>query len=382
MKKIVIIGASDFQKPLIIKAKEMGFETHVFAWKCGDEGETIADYFYPISITEKEVIYSVCKMIRPDAITTIGSDLAVITVSYVAGKLGLIANDYKNHLKCTNKYEMRKAFAKKGIAVPKYEKIGNIDELNNCTFPKIVKPTDRSGSRAISLVNNKEELEVAINNAVYYSFEKKAIVEDVIEGDREYSCETVSFKGKHRIIAVTKKFTTGFPSCIETGHLQPSDLSKNEINKLKKLIPMALDSLNVKYGASHTEFKITSNGDIYIIEIGARMGGDCIGSHLVKLSTGYDFVKMTVDIATGKKPDFHKEKNYKYALIKFIFSKEDIKKVNNIVNKYPNILIEKSEIQDMNHKITDSSTRFGYYIFAFNSEEILKYIINEVGLYE
>ena len=39
MKKIVIIGANDFQNQLILKAKEMGFETHVFAWQDGSIGE-------------------------------------------------------------------------------------------------------------------------------------------------------------------------------------------------------------------------------------------------------------------------------------------------------------------------------------------------------
>ena len=38
MKKIVIIGANDFQRPLIQKAKEMGYETHVFAWREGAVG--------------------------------------------------------------------------------------------------------------------------------------------------------------------------------------------------------------------------------------------------------------------------------------------------------------------------------------------------------
>lgn len=39
MKKFAIIGASEFQNPLILKAKEMGFETHVFAWADDDIGE-------------------------------------------------------------------------------------------------------------------------------------------------------------------------------------------------------------------------------------------------------------------------------------------------------------------------------------------------------
>ena len=87
MKKIVIIGANDFQKPLILKAKEMGYETHVFAWREGATGAEDADYFYEISIVEKDEILKICQKIQPDAVATIGSDLANITVQYLAEKL-------------------------------------------------------------------------------------------------------------------------------------------------------------------------------------------------------------------------------------------------------------------------------------------------------
>ena len=72
MKKIVIIGANDFQKPLIQKAKEMGYETHVFAWREGAAGAEDADFFYEISITEKDQILDICRKIQPDAVATIG----------------------------------------------------------------------------------------------------------------------------------------------------------------------------------------------------------------------------------------------------------------------------------------------------------------------
>ena len=64
MKKIVIIGANDFQNQLILKAKEMGFETHVFAWQDGSIGEKTADYFYPISIVETDAILEKCREIQ------------------------------------------------------------------------------------------------------------------------------------------------------------------------------------------------------------------------------------------------------------------------------------------------------------------------------
>ena len=92
MKKIAIIGANDFQNPLILKAKEMGYETHVFAWREGAPGEETADYFYPISIVEREKILEECRRIRPAAVISIGSDLAMLTVNYVAGELGLVCN--------------------------------------------------------------------------------------------------------------------------------------------------------------------------------------------------------------------------------------------------------------------------------------------------
>ena len=62
-KNLAIIGASYLQLPLIQKAKEMGYTTHVFAWLANDVGEKEADYFYPISIIEKEQILEKCREI-------------------------------------------------------------------------------------------------------------------------------------------------------------------------------------------------------------------------------------------------------------------------------------------------------------------------------
>ncbi len=114
-EKLIIIGAGDFQKKLIVKAKQRGMETHVFAWRAGDAGEQEADYFYPISITEKEQILEKCKEIEPVGITSIASDLAVVAVNYVAEKMNLIGNGIESSLITTNKYDMRKALKKKEI---------------------------------------------------------------------------------------------------------------------------------------------------------------------------------------------------------------------------------------------------------------------------
>ena len=379
MKKIVIIGANSFQNPLILKAKEMGYETHVFAWQDGSIGERTADYFYPISIVEKDEILEKCREIQPDAVVTIASDLANITVQYVAARLGLPSNSDENILISTNKYAMRQAFMDNGVASPKFAKVSEETDLAEATaqmtYPVIVKPTDRSGSRGITKVNQLDEIPAAVKAAIENSFEKCAIIEEFIDGE-EYSCECISYGGKHHVLAVTKKYTTGYPHFIETGHMEPAPISKELRDKVAAEIPKALDALQIQNGASHSEFKITDEGEVRIIEIGSRMGGDCIGSHLVHLSTGYDFVKMVIQTALGEEPTLIPEHGPKYAGIRFIFNKEDLKVYEDVQKNQPQLIEYVSEIEEVGeHEVVDSSTRFGYFIIVSDSEQEVKEIL-------
>lgn len=370
MKKVVIIGANNFQMPLIIKAKELGYETHVFAWKEGAVGAKYADFFYPISIVEKEQILEKCKVIKPDAVISVASDLATITVNYLTNNLGLTGNSLECTKISTNKYEMRKAFKENGVSVPKFIELSSykeISEIEKMEAPIIVKPTDRSGSRSITKIEDLSEikkLENAINEAINTSFEKKAIVEEYIDGD-EFSAESISYRGNHTVLTITRKQTTGAPHFIETGHIQPAGLNEEMTSKVEKEVIAGLNSLKIENGASHTEFKITPNGDVKIIEIGARMGGDCIGSDLVQISTGYDFLKMVIDVGLGNRPDFTKVVKPQKAIIKFIFTEKDIQELEKIKNERPENIYYISPIDRINsHEIIDSSTRYGYYILA------------------
>lgn len=175
MKKLVIIGANDFQNQLILKAKSLGYETHVFAWEEGAVGKSTADYFYPISIVEKEEILDKCKQIKPDGVCSIASDLASITVNYVAENLGLPCNKMKYSAIQTNKYKMREAFMAAGLPCPKFVLADeNFDEsqVKDFKFPIIVKPTDRSGSRNIMKLESTDGLLKAIKEACETSLKK------------------------------------------------------------------------------------------------------------------------------------------------------------------------------------------------------------------
>ena len=375
MKKIAIIGASYLQAPLIEKAKQLGLETHVFAWAANDVGETIADYFYPISIVEKEEILSKCVEIGVDGVCTIASDLAVITVNYVADKMGLIGNSLDCTLKSTNKHEMRNCFEMNGDPSPKSIRVSSVDDLNGIelSYPVIVKPLDRSGSRGITKLESADGLEEAIKVAKEQGFEDATLVEEYVEG-QEYSVEYISFKGKHQFLALTYKYTSGAPHFIETGHLEPAPIDEDKLSEIKRVTEHALDSLGIKYGASHTEIKINKDGIIKIIEIGGRMGGDFIGSTLVKLSTGVDFVEQVIRVSLGEEPNIIIEQG-DYAGVRFIFDKTDVDAFNRLKEERSDLLIDYEINEITENKVTDSASRFGYFIICANSlEEVQTYL--------
>lgn len=97
------------------------------------------------------------------------------------------------------------------------------------------------------------------------------MIEEFVEGT-EYSVEYISYKGKHRFLAMTLKYTTGDPNYIETGHVEPAPIDEKMLSRVKDVVEKALCTLKVQNGASHSEVKIDDEGNIKIIEIGARMG--------------------------------------------------------------------------------------------------------------
>lgn len=363
-KDLAIIGASYLQLPLIQKAKQIGYTTHVFAWAANDVGEKEADYFYPISIIEKDAILEKCRQIGICGICSIASDVAVVTVNYVAEKLGLWGNSIASTGKCTNKHLMREAFVDNGDPSPRSILVDEHTDLTSLelTYPVIVKPTDRSGSRGIYKLDAFDGLKKAVAKAMEEGFEKKALIEEYVTG-QEYSVEHISFQGVHHFLALTHKYTTGAPHFIETGHLEPAPVDDATRHNVKKVVEHALDTLEIRNGASHAEIKIAKDGTIKIIEIGARMGGDCIGSDLVRYSTGYDFVKMVIQVACGEAPDFGKVCEPIKVESRFLFTQDDLDVFEKIKQEHPDRLLQVVDYHPENiGHITDSSNRAGCYI--------------------
>ncbi|MFT6835146.1 MAG: biotin carboxylase [Francisellaceae bacterium] len=380
-RKIAIIGANEFQNELIIKANKKGIETHVFAWESGDIGELTADYFYPISITELDQLVTKCKEIGIDSVASIASDLANIAVNYIGEKLCLPCNGISVTDITTNKFLMRRKLLENHLPVPFFCLISDLEEVDvsELSFPLIVKPIDRSGSRGITKVYDAQYLTQAILKAQKNSFIDTVLLEDYIDG-REYSVEAISSDGKHQILQITEKFTTGSPNFIEIGHIAPARLLSEEKRLIFNVIYGSLNALGIKHGASHSEVKINSKGEVFIIEIGSRMGGDFIGSYLVESNTGFDFVGAVLNIALGKiiplEQEFISQSEAESSLVWYFLNYLELERFKKDKSLKIERLIKNA---DFNGKVSSSNERMACALFKLPQLQVQTFL-NKYGL--
>lgn len=366
-KVLAVIGASYLQLPLVRKAKSMGFRVICFAWVKGAVCKEVCDRFYPISVIEKEKILEVCRQEHVDGITSIASDVAVPTIAYVAEALGLCGNSVESAIKSTDKYQMRKALSVAGIPCPPFVEVDGTDDLagkvGSLRFPLVVKPVDRSGSMGVAQADDQAQLEQAVKVAVSDSLSGRCIVENCITNMREVSVEGISWQGHYRMLAITDKVTTGCPHYVELAHHQPARVNDHLKGRVEDVVRRAVSALGITVGATHAELMITASDELYVTEVGARMGGDFIGSSLVQLSTGYDFLKAVVQCAMGglveQGPQPHQ------CCSGVWFYAPQTKWVKDVIVQKSDQRIIAAELQKDNAvELTRSADRSGYFIYA------------------
>jgi len=373
MDRIAIIGASYLQAPLVAKARDLGFETHVFAWEEGAVAKSLADRFYPISITEKESILEVLRGLRPSGVVSIASDLATNTVNYLAAELGLVGNSEESTILTTDKLRMRERLTRSGLPCPGFRRFSGGSQIGdmNLRYPLIVKPSDRSGSRGVTKVMAPKEIPEAIHEALAHAWAKEVVIEEFLPG-LEISVEMISWEGRHYHLATTDKETTGEPHFVEKGHHQPTTLPPHLEERAIKVTRAALDALEVEFGASHTELKIDDRGEIGIIEVGSRMGGDFIGADLVPLSCGFDFVKAVIEISTGVFTVPRKDLEM-YSGVQFVCPTQGgrVSEVRDRTGDCPEVIRSdfRLAVGDTVKPVEDSSQRYGYLLYQSAQRE-------------
>ncbi|MFK7696949.1 ATP-grasp domain-containing protein [Paenibacillus sp. HJGM_3] len=367
-KKIMILGASQLQLPAITRAIELGYHVIVVDKDIDAVGRNFADEFYAISTNDIESVVAKAKELHIDGIMTLATDFPMRTVAMVGQELGLLTITPDTAIVATDKARMRERLKSCGVPIPAFYTANSFLEYKSACKAidgkKIVKPADSSGSRGVYLLTDINEIEKAYKYSKSYSRSGELVIEEYMKGP-EVSVETITINNITHVIAITDKQTSGSPYFVEIGHSIQSTLHEDIKEEIKDIAIKAVNALGIDNGAAHVEVIVTDHG-AKVVELGARLGGDNITSHLVPLATGVNMVEACIFLALGGIPDITPKFNRSSAIkfisstngkIKSIDGVENVKKIKGIIE----VCITKGE-GDVVNELTNSSDRIGFII--------------------
>jgi biotin carboxylase len=301
----MILGAGPLQLPAIQEARALGIRSVALDHNPDAVGLRSCDSAHVADILDPGVVNEIARQERVDGIMTLCTDAPVHTVAAVGRMLSLavLSEDAAAH--ATDKRLMRKALQANGAPVPGFWEVESIGAAlataDAIVYPVALKIACSSGSRGVYRVDTPEDLAKRFVQAREYQPRGDLLLEEWMDGP-EVSVEGVCSGDRVHVIQVTDKllFPGAFP--VEAGHSQPSRLPATTVVQIRAAAETGVRALGLNHCAFHAELKITRDGP-KIVEIGARLGGDRISTHLTPLSTGVNLVRAAIQIAVGQEPD-------------------------------------------------------------------------------
>lgn len=312
-KKILILGATISQIPLIKKAKELGYYVIVCTYDATEPGIGYADEFHNISTTDNQAVLNLARTKNVDAVTSWATDVAAPAAAYAAGVLGLPGNPYQTVKMLTEKDSFREFLRKRGFLTPGYqvlseEEIQLSPELS-ISLPVIVKPVDSSGGRGVARVSDMADYMPALHEALSYSRKKRVIVEEAIEmkGTQIHGDGFVvdgrlvfTFLGDHLFSKVC--------NVVPVATSWPSQMPDYILRKLTSEVGRFIQESGFRFGPVNIEARIDPDQNVYIIELAPRAGGHS-SSELTNTGTGVDLLFEMMQYLDGQKIKLKKTKS-------------------------------------------------------------------------
>lgn len=392
MKKVMVLSGMPAQIPIINKLHDMGCTVYDVNLLENSPAFAISDYSAVMNILDKEACLNYAKENNIDAIMSEQCDIATTTIAYVATELGLpnIGNEMARLY--TNKFAMREFGIANGIPTPEfkicYKKQEAIDFFLNLGKKMIIKPLDSNSSRGVFTIESVENLEEHFNTSMNNSLREKAVLCERYITGTEFTVDGLVTRKGHVSLAISEKHHYPHNDNIADELFFSHKNDNYDYDLLRKTNDKFVDLSGLKFGLTHAEYKF-EDGKYYLIEIGARGGGNFIGSTIVPVMSGvdnYDYIvkkhlNIEFDDTLSVNPDLIDrccvlkffDTPDRGGIVKHIHGLDFIKGNSNVLDCKLNF-----GIGDYIEPARDDASRIGYYIAYENSRDELRELMDEI----
>lgn len=314
MTSLMFLGAREMQVSAILRAKERGLQVVAVDPDPRCPGADLADVFIQRDLADVDFCIEAASKHAVQGVLTVAADFPVRTAAAICEANSLSGVSSRTAKIATDKWLMCEALLSAGVRYPHSIRVTSVDEgmheLENFPTQAIIKPDSSSGSRGVTLIRRGDTQAAkreAIASALSHSIYGVALVQEFILG-REVSVESVTYRGETTVVAIVEKVLTEPPYFVEIGHVVPARLEEPDCCQIAAVVKNAIAAIGVENGITHVELRLSDRGP-FVIEMGVRLGGGYITSHLVPLALGVSLTDAAIDLALGNEPDLTPRKN-------------------------------------------------------------------------
>ena len=392
-KKIIILPGSAMQVPFVKKLRDKGY--FIISFHPCNEFPTkeYSDDYRVVDILDKEKCLEFAKEIKPDVILSEECDIAMPTIAYLSKELSIPSLSINDASLYTDKSKMRDFCNNKGINSPVYckcyQKNEAIQFYNKVKCKCILKPLDSNCSKGVYILNNEEDIEKYWDDTICFSKCSKALlIEQYIEGT-EFTVDGVVTASGHKSLAISEKRHYAYNPSIAYELFFSNHNAKYDYEELRKINNSFVDASKLPVGFfTHAEYKCM-DGKFYLIEIGARGGGNYISSDIVPIVSGVDNYEYMINtlIEGNLDADIEISQNIEETCAVLYFFDVPISgKVKEIcgleiLDNNPNIVRYelRFKVGDTICRAENDSARVGYYIAYAENKDKLREIMNVIN---
>jgi len=301
--RLLVLGGGVYQVPLIRRAREFDLETIVVTPAGPFPGIRLGDHHWDLNTTDEEAVLDAARSYGIDAVATTGTDVCLPVLGRLVDELGLHGPSASSARMSADKTLMKRAFAGHGVPTAAFEIVTSLtgarDASRRLGFPLIVKATDSSGSRGVTRVDSSDTLETAWGRAWAVSRNRLIVVERCLQG---VELGAQAFVCGDEVVAVFahNDTVTSPPFQTPIGHSLPANLTTAQSAELQDIVCRAVRALDIRDAVCNVDLMF-ADGEIHVLEIGARMGATCLPENVAAF-TGIDVYGSLVQLALGEAP--------------------------------------------------------------------------------
>ncbi len=299
-KKILMLNGSFCEKPIIEKAREMGY----YVVSTGNDpsliGHQSANEYICCDYSDKEAVLELVKNNGIEGIISCANDFGVLTAAYVAEKMGFPGHDsYETALLLHHKDRFKRYCLENHIPSPVSRAFDNPKDANayieSCKYPIIIKANDLTGGKGIKKAENQKEALEAIENAFTMSREKRIVIEPFIRGKQySYNAFLVDQNVKFQMSNSCYSFVNPF---LIQAEIFPADDLVPYYKRLSEIVTYMAKDLHLVNGIICLQM-IISEDEIYIFETMRRCFGNDVLS-VAEKANGFPWIHAYIESSLG-----------------------------------------------------------------------------------